>query len=179
MVQWTLLPQSPWEYAVLTLLLGIAIALAFRHPPPPPPPQPRKRSPPRGFTAEELRKYNGTNGYPIYLSLKNIVYEVAAEFYGPEGPYHCFAGKESTIPLGKSVISDQECNQDWSGMSPDDLSTAGEWEAKYQSKYPIVGWFVAPWVKEPPAEAAAAISAAAAAATAEAEASAQAQAAGQ
>eukprot|EP01012_Entosiphon_sulcatum_P010596 TRINITY_DN16233_c0_g1_i2.p1 TRINITY_DN16233_c0_g1~~TRINITY_DN16233_c0_g1_i2.p1 ORF type:complete len:135 (+),score=22.94 TRINITY_DN16233_c0_g1_i2:31-435(+) len=105
--------------------------------------------PPRGFTAEELAEFNGTNDRPIYLSLKNVVYSVSPDFYGPGKAYHAFAGKESTIPLAKSVkVTDEECNQSWYDLSAEDLKTADEWEAKYRKKYPVVGWFVAPWVRE-------------------------------
>ena len=43
---------------------------------PPAPPVEKPKPEPRDFTAEELSKFKGENGSPVYLSLKNIVYEV-------------------------------------------------------------------------------------------------------
>ena len=37
----------------------------------------REKTEVRDFTPEELAEYNGENGTPVYLSLKNIDYEVA------------------------------------------------------------------------------------------------------
>eukprot|EP00995_Heteronema_vittatum_P008499 NODE_3711_length_639_cov_183.018644_g2669_i0.p2 GENE.NODE_3711_length_639_cov_183.018644_g2669_i0~~NODE_3711_length_639_cov_183.018644_g2669_i0.p2 ORF type:complete len:164 (+),score=44.23 NODE_3711_length_639_cov_183.018644_g2669_i0:77-568(+) len=135
-----------WSYCAVGIC-GVAAGVAFYFwtqlkTPPPPPRKPRTPPPLRGFSPEELKKFNGTKGNPVYLSLKNIVYDVAPEFYGPGAPYHKFAAADSTIPLGTSEISDEKVNQDWSGLSPGDMDTANGWESKYQSKYDVVGWFV-------------------------------------
>lgn len=44
-----------------------------------------EKEPPRDFTIEQLRKFNGTNNQPIYISLKFEVFDVsqASGFYGP------------------------------------------------------------------------------------------------
>ena len=44
-----------------------------------------EKEPPRDFTIEQLRKFDGTNNQPIYVSLKFDVFDVsqASGFYGP------------------------------------------------------------------------------------------------
>jgi len=124
--------------AGLVLALGVAtyLTVSSRAPtayqPPPPPKQPE----PRDFTAEDLAQYTGANGKPVYLSLKNIVYEVSPSFYGPGMGYSVFAGVDCTIPLARSDISRDGANQDWSVLTKAELEVAGQWEDKFQTKYP-------------------------------------------
>eukprot|EP01006_Ploeotia_vitrea_P057932 TRINITY_DN68489_c0_g1_i1.p2 TRINITY_DN68489_c0_g1~~TRINITY_DN68489_c0_g1_i1.p2 ORF type:complete len:160 (+),score=26.02 TRINITY_DN68489_c0_g1_i1:53-532(+) len=146
-----LMPQEPWEYAVCGGLLAFAgylvvqiIREATKPPPvPPPPPKPKEK---RGFTASDLAQYNGTQGKPVYLSCKGTVYEVSSVFYGPDGPYHAFAGKDATIPLGRMDASGGGANEAWEGvLSPDDQGVVDDWDAKFAMKYDVVGWFIPPW----------------------------------
>jgi len=133
--------------AGLVLALGVAtyLTVSSRAPtayqPPPPPKQPE----PRDFTAEDLAQYTGANGKPVYLSLKNIVYEVSPSFYGPGMGYSVFAGVDCTIPLARSDISRDGANQDWSVLTKAELEVAGQWEDKFQTKYPVVGRFIPPY----------------------------------
>ncbi len=93
--------------------------------------------------AEMLATFNGVKGQPIYISIKNIVYDVSAgsDFYGPGKPYGVFAGKEVSRCLGKMQISDAEANCSWRSLGDEHKETLGEWEAKIRSKYPIAGAF--------------------------------------
>jgi membrane-associated progesterone receptor component len=93
--------------------------------------------------AETLAAFNGCNGQPIYLSVKNIVYDVSAgrDFYGPGKPYGVFAGKEVSRCLAKMQINDAEANASWRTLNDEHKATLGEWEAKIRAKYPIAGAF--------------------------------------
>ncbi len=54
------------------------------------------------FTAEELKKYDGTDPkLPIYIALDGLVYDVTSgsKFYVPGGSYHYLAGKDSSAEL--------------------------------------------------------------------------------
>ena len=53
--------------------------------------------PPRDFTIEQLREFDGSNDKPIYIALRGEVYDVssASDFYGEGSGYHCFAGREA------------------------------------------------------------------------------------
>jgi len=59
--------------------------------------------PPRNFTITQLRKFNGVGDSPLYLSVNGTVFDVsqAKDFYGPGGPYECFAGRECGAALAK------------------------------------------------------------------------------
>ena len=55
--------------------------------------------PTRGFSIEELEKYNGVDNERILIALKGIVYDVTKgkAFYGPGGSYHIFAGHQEVL----------------------------------------------------------------------------------
>lgn len=95
------------------------------------------------FTAKDLARFTGENGKPIYVSVKNKVYDCTggAAFYGPGKAYAVFAGRECSRCLGKMLISDEEANANWDDLSPEHMQTLNEWEAKFGSKYPVVGTF--------------------------------------
>lgn len=74
------------------------------------------------FTLSELKQYDGTDPTkPILIAIKGIikffiilyiyiwkgkVYDVSSKesFYGPNGPYHTFAGKDASRALAKGVV---------------------------------------------------------------------------
>ena len=96
----------------------------------------------RGFTREELKAFDGTNGGPVYMSVKRRVYSVAPNFYGVDGPYACFAAKDSSRNLGKSLVSDTEANADWTTLSEAHIDVLNDWDEKFRMKYETVGWYV-------------------------------------
>lgn len=56
----------------------------------------------KNFTAEELKKYDGTDeNMPIYMAYDGNVYDVTGgrEYYRIGGSYHDLAGKDSTAQL--------------------------------------------------------------------------------
>ena len=82
----------------------------------------------------------------IYLCCKNIVYDVtsARDFYGPEGPYANFAGRDASraLALMSLKIEDVE-NTDLSDLNEEQLNVLNDWERKFKSKYKIVGRYQA------------------------------------
>ncbi|CAG9584232.1 conserved hypothetical protein [Leishmania major strain Friedlin] len=99
----------------------------------------------QSFTAAELAQFTGENGTPIYMSVKGKVYDCTdgAAFYGPGNSYAVFAGKEVSRCLGKMLISDEEANVNWDDLTPEHMQSLDEWAAKFDSKYPVIGTFVA------------------------------------
>jgi len=99
-------------------------------------------------TKEELLRYNGSNQHEkrIYLCCKDIVYDVtvARDFYGPEGPYANFAGRDASraLALMSLKIEDVE-NTDLSDLNEEQLQVLNDWERKFKSKYKIVGRYEA------------------------------------
>eukprot|EP01063_Lacrimia_lanifica_P010809 TRINITY_DN17563_c0_g1_i1.p2 TRINITY_DN17563_c0_g1~~TRINITY_DN17563_c0_g1_i1.p2 ORF type:complete len:236 (+),score=91.51 TRINITY_DN17563_c0_g1_i1:121-828(+) len=91
------------------------------------------------FALADLAKMKGEGGAKLCLACKGIVYEVDPEFYGAGRGYHAFAGVDCSRHLGKVRVGTQEANQRWQNLSEKQLKTLDEWEAKYQSKYTILG----------------------------------------
>ena len=80
------------------------------------------------------------------MCCKNIVYDVtsARDFYGPEGPYANFAGRDASraLALMSLKIEDVE-NTDLSDLNEEQLNVLNDWERKFKSKYKIVGRYQA------------------------------------
>ncbi|KAF5829004.1 cytochrome b5-like heme/steroid binding domain-containing protein [Dunaliella salina] len=93
------------------------------------------------FSFEELQKYNGEEGRPVYVSVQRTVYDMSsgATFYGPGGPYHIFAGHECSRALAKMKIDESELNDNIEDCSEKERQTLQDWVRKFVSKYPIVG----------------------------------------
>ena len=103
-----------------------------------------EKEPPRDFTLEQLRECNGTNEKPIYVALKREVYDVssAPDFYGPQGSYSCFAGRESSRAMAKLSFDEEELsNLSLKDISPFESESLEGWveKFKYYRDYPIVG----------------------------------------
>ncbi|CCW63215.1 unnamed protein product [Phytomonas sp. EM1] len=95
------------------------------------------------FTAEQLAHFVGHDGSPIYISVKGNVYDctTGSNFYGQDGPYKCFAGKEVSRGLAKMILTGEEDNSGWDNLSEQHMSTLNGWVEKFNSKYPVVGTF--------------------------------------
>ena len=117
-----------------------------------PPPRPfTLRKPTRSdrkITMQELTDANGRGpSGRILIAVKGDVFDVTShpsgvEFYGPEGPYASFAGKDATVGLALSSYD----AEDFEGKSIDDPSIGywereqlEEWYHTFLRKYDIVG----------------------------------------
>jgi membrane-associated progesterone receptor component len=99
---------------------------------------------PRDFTEEQLREFNGVTNPSIYIALKGDVYDCtkSVEYYGAEGPYHCFAGRNATRAMAKLSFEESElCNPDYSKLGPFERDTLEDWVSKFKhyKVYPVVG----------------------------------------
>eukprot|EP00053_Salpingoeca_punica_P002666 m.38925 g.38925 ORF g.38925 m.38925 type:complete len:183 (+) comp11712_c0_seq1:74-622(+) len=129
----------------------------------------RKEIPMRDFTLETLKAYDGLTPHaehdgamPVYLAVNFTVFDVSAGrgFYGPGGPYACFAGRDASRGLATMSFSVSDEWDDLTTLSKSERSTMMEWHDKFSMKYHVRGKLV----KElPPAGAAAATDASAAA----------------
>lgn len=104
----------------------------------------------RPIRATELSIANGDDGAPLYLALKDpysprvTVFDMgsATGFYGPGGPYHCFAARDSTIGLAKSSLDPAVLAGRVEDLTAAEQETHVQWHTKYSEKYPVVGWLV-------------------------------------
>jgi len=105
--------------------------------------QQRHHEPPsdtRTFTLQQLSEYDGSNPTSaILVGAKGKVYDVTdgADFYGPGGPYHAFAGHDASRCLAKMKTVYESA--DISDLTPEEWNVLNEWVNKYNQKYPIVG----------------------------------------
>jgi len=103
---------------------------------------------PRDFTKEQLREYDGSNlEKGIYVAVKGKVYDVSsrADFYGPQGSYHLFAGRDASraLALGSLEAADVE-NPSLTGLSFGELDALNDWASTYAMKYDVVGCLIEP-----------------------------------
>lgn len=107
-------------------------------------PEKEPEVPERDFTIAQLRDFDGTNDKQIYISLRNVVYDVsgARDFYGVDSSYHCFAGREASRAMAKLSFDEAElCNTRIDDLGPYEISSLDGWEEKfkYYKSYPVVG----------------------------------------
>lgn len=107
--------------------------------------------PPRNFTIKQLKHFDGKEcertgeTKEVYLSLNGIVFDVSngRNFYGPDGPYELFAGRECGAALAKmsfdtTFLDDiQACE----ALNFSEKSELEGWISKFQHYrcYPIKG----------------------------------------
>jgi len=107
---------------------------------------PKPKPEPRDFTREELRQFDGsTPGQPIYIGIKGKVYDVSprADFYGPSGPYGCFAGRDASRALAMGSLEEKDiANHSLEGLDASELEALEEWIQSYEMKYDVVGTIV-------------------------------------
>ncbi|KAF6002724.1 hypothetical protein CCYA_CCYA08G2349 [Cyanidiococcus yangmingshanensis] len=112
-----------------------------------PPARRVERAPPQLFTAEELAKYDGTKGHPVYVAVqprpnaRAEVFDVtpAMSFYGPGGPYYVFAGKNASRGLAKMSTDPSEVSGPLEDLSEHEKETLHQWFEKFFQKYEVVG----------------------------------------
>ena len=107
------------------------------------------------FKRQDLEQYRGKGEVPkgrvhppIYVGINGKVLDVSYggyESYKEGGPYHLFAGKDASVPLGRMSFKPEDVeNTDISSLSEEHKSIMLDWEKRFvnASKYPIVGKIV-------------------------------------
>mmetsp|Transcript_10770 Transcript_10770/g.19470 ORF Transcript_10770/g.19470 Transcript_10770/m.19470 type:complete len:128 (+) Transcript_10770:337-720(+) len=103
----------------------------------------------RAFSREELAAFTGDPpGTPVYVAVRDVssvettVFDVssAANFYGPGGPYHLFAGKNASHGLATGSLLDEDVEKSTDDLGPSEIQALMEWHAKYTKKYVRVGY---------------------------------------
>ncbi|KAI8502944.1 PREDICTED: membrane-associated progesterone receptor component 1-like [Branchiostoma belcheri] len=108
----------------------------------------------RDFSPQELQKFDG-RGEPeteegrILIAVNGKVFDVSRgrAFYGPEGPYGIFAGRDASRGLGTFSVDKEAIRDEYDDLS--DLNamqweSIREWEQQFQEKYDYVGRLLKP-----------------------------------
>ncbi|EEE58966.1 hypothetical protein OsJ_10653 [Oryza sativa Japonica Group] len=94
------------------------------------------------ITLEQLAAYDGKDpAKPILIAIRGQVYDVTRGrlFYGPQGPYSLFAGRDATRALALMSFDPIDLTGDLDGLGPDELEVLQDWEDKFKERYPTVG----------------------------------------
>ncbi|XP_025929413.1 membrane-associated progesterone receptor component 2 [Apteryx mantelli] len=103
----------------------------------------------RDFSLEQLREFDGAHNPRILLAVNGKVFDVTkgSKFYGPEGPYGIFAGRDAsrglaTFCLDKDALRDEY--DDLSDLNAVQMESVREWEMQFKEKYDYVGRLLKP-----------------------------------
>lgn len=103
----------------------------------------------RDFTLQQLRDYDGTRNPRILLAVNGKVFDVTegSKFYGPDGLYGIFAGRDAsrglaTFCLDKEALRDEY--DDLSDLNAVQMESVREWEMQFKEKYEYVGRLLKP-----------------------------------
>ncbi|ONL97484.1 membrane steroid-binding protein 1 [Zea mays] len=94
------------------------------------------------LTLEQLSAYDGKDpAKQILIAIRGQVYDVSRGrlFYGPQGPYSLFAGRDATRALALMSFDPNDLTGDLDGLSADELEVLQDWEEKFKERYPRVG----------------------------------------
>ncbi|KAK0082059.1 hypothetical protein PV325_011142 [Microctonus aethiopoides] len=102
----------------------------------------------RDFTIEDLKKYDGKGpDGRILIAVNGSVYDATRgrKFYGPDGPYAAFGGRDASRGLATfSVVPGKDEYDDLSDLNTTEMNSILEWEEQFKERYDYVGKLLKP-----------------------------------
>lgn len=94
-------------------------------------------------SAQDLASKIGQDDGPIWLSFFGQIYDVTSgrDFYGPDGGYNFFAGKDASPTFHSGEFNDEGLKVDIRTFSPQELQSLETWQKFYDDHetYKFVG----------------------------------------
>jgi membrane-associated progesterone receptor component len=99
------------------------------------------------YTKKELSKHDGVQSDKIFISVRNVVFDVtkAKSFYGSGGPYQAFAGRDASRGLAKQSFAPSVVNgieepiDELNDLNAKERENLNSWFGVYEMKYDVVG----------------------------------------
>lgn len=148
---------APVQILILIIVVYIIKRVFFRYEdsennPEPEPVEVLEPMKKRDFQTHELREFDGRNNQRILIAVNSKVFDVTRgkHFYGPDGPYGVFGGRDASRGLatfsvdGAALKDEYDDLSDLNSMQVDSLK---EWEMQFIEKYDYVGRLLKPGEK--------------------------------
>mmetsp|Transcript_2803 Transcript_2803/g.4066 ORF Transcript_2803/g.4066 Transcript_2803/m.4066 type:complete len:225 (+) Transcript_2803:26-700(+) len=98
------------------------------------------------LTPLELSQFNGVLHERLLVSVEKKIYDVTSrwDLYGPGKKYNVFTGNDVTYAFATMSTDKSSMNLFGKELSEEGTQILGEWKAKYEKNYVIVGTLVLP-----------------------------------
>jgi membrane-associated progesterone receptor component len=144
--------SQSWDFKIVVTVAVGAVALymllprlfgkqAAEEEPAPTPLPAYQRLPVGKLNTDQIVKYRGQDDSRILISVCGRIFDASrgGDFYGPDGPYHCFTGADASYMLATMSLDVENRNKNGFELEGDAQMTLTDWISRFRGKYPYVG----------------------------------------